>query len=185
MSKSKGNVIDPLAVTDLYGADALRMALVIGNTPGKDIIISEEKIKGYRNFANKIWNASRFILMNLEGFNGQKPQLTNHDKKLLRDFKAIEKKVSNHLNKYRFSLAGETLYHYFWHTFADKIIEEMKQRININKDVLASQYILFIILKDSLKMLHPFMPFITEAIWQQLDKYHQKKEKLLITSLWP
>ncbi|NMB92058.1 MAG: valine--tRNA ligase [Parcubacteria group bacterium] len=185
MSKSKGNAIDPLAVTDLYGADALRMALVIGNSPGQDIIISEEKIRGYRNFSNKIWNASRFVLMSLEGFNGKKPKLTSSDKKLLDDFEKIKEKITRYLDNYRFSLAGETLYHYFWHTFADKIIEEMKIRIREKNNEKAAQYILLTILSDCLKMLHPFMPFITEAIWQQFNKYHSKKEKLLMISLWP
>jgi valyl-tRNA synthetase len=184
MSKSKGNVIDPLAVTELYGTDALRMALIIGNTAGNDIIISEEKIRGYRNFANKIWNVSRFILMNLQGFDGKKPILKPHDKKILKDFKKTEKKIIYYLDHYRFSLAGETLYHYFWHTFADKIIEEMKTRIKERKEKKAAQYLLWKILVDSLKMLHPFMPFVTEAIWQKLPE-HNKKEKILIIAKWP
>jgi len=184
MSKSKGNAIDPLAVTELYGTDALRMALIIGNTAGNDIIISEEKIKGYRNFANKIWNVSRFILMNLQGFDGQKPILKPHDKKILQGFKKTEKKITHYLDQYRFSLAGETLYHYFWHTFADKIIEEMKTRIRAEKEIKASQYLLLKILVDCLKMLHPFMPFVTEAIWQKLPRY-DKKEQILMIAEWP
>jgi len=184
MSKSKGNTIDPLAVTELYGTDALRMALIIGNTAGNDIIISEEKIRGYRNFANKIWNVSRFILMNLQGFDGKKPTLKPHDKKILKDFKKTGKKITHYLDHYRFSLAGETLYHYFWHTFADKIIEETKTRIKEGKEKKAAQYILLKILMDSLKMLHPFMPFVTEAIWQKLPKQN-KKEKILMIAKWP
>ena len=184
MSKSKGNAIDPLAVTDLYGADALRMALIIGNTPGQDIVISEDKIRGYRNFSNKIWNASRFVLMSLAGFKGQKPKLTNRDQKLLNEFIKTKKKVTVYLENYRFSLAGETLYHYFWHTFADKIIEEMKTRIREKKNEQAAQYVLLTILSGCLKMLHPFMPFITEAIWQQFHQYHAAREKFLIISPW-
>ena len=184
MSKSKGNAIDPLAVTELYGTDALRMALIIGNTAGNDIIISEEKIRGYRNFANKIWNASRFILMNLQGFDGKKPTLKPHDKKILKDLEKTEKKISSYLDNYRFSLAGETLYHYFWHTFADKIIEEMKMRIKEGKETKAAQYLLIKILIDSLKILHPFMPFVTEAIWQKLPE-HSRKEKILMIAKWP
>jgi len=185
MSKSKGNAIDPLAVTGLYGTDALRMALIIGNTAGNDIIISEEKIRGYRNFANKIWNASRFILMNLQGFDGKKPILKPHDKKILKDLEKTEKKISFYLDHHRFSLAGETLYHYFWHTFADKIIEEMKTRIKEGKEKKAAQYLLWKILNDSLKMLHPFMPFVTEVIWQKLPNFSIKREKILMIAKWP
>jgi valyl-tRNA synthetase len=184
MSKSKGNAIDPLAVTELYGTDALRMALIIGNTAGNDIIISEEKIRGYRNFANKIWNASRFILMNLEDFDGKKPILKSHDKQILKNLEKKEKKIAFYLDNFRFSLAGETLYHYFWHTFADKIIEEMKVRIKDGKEKKAAQYLLWKILNDSLKMLHPFMPFVTEAIWQKLPKQN-KEEKILMITQWP
>ena len=185
MSKSKGNVIDPLAVSDIYGTDALRMALLVGNSPGRDIIISEEKIKGYRNFSNKIWNASRFVLMNLNDFNGKKPKLTKKDKKYLKDIKKIAKKVSKYLDNYHFSLAGETLYHYFWHTFADKIIEEMKARIYQNKNKKAAQYVLYNLLKDSLKMLHPFMPFVTETIWQIMPHFDKKDQKILMIEKWP
>jgi len=184
MSKSKGNVINPLAVTEIYGTDALRIALIIGNTPGNDIIISEEKIRGYRNFANKIWNASRFILMNLQDFNGKKPFLSQHDKKYLNDLQKLSKKISKYLDNYRFSLAGETLYHYFWHTLADKILEEMKQRIYNNKNKKAAQFVLYQLLKDSLKMLHPFMPFVTEAVWQELTK-EDKKDRILMITPWP
>ncbi|MDQ5882705.1 MAG: valyl-tRNA synthetase [Patescibacteria group bacterium] len=185
MSKSKGNVIDPLAVVQTYGADALRLALIIGNTPGRDLVISEEKIKGYRNFTNKIWNASRFILMNLEETSSKKPKLTRRDQKILKDFGKFKKKITAYLDNYRFSLAGEALYHYFWHTFADKIIEEMKIRIRENDHQEAALYVLETILNDCLKMLHPFMPFVTETIWQQLKERHSSKEQILMTSQWP
>lgn len=185
MSKSKGNVIDPLAVSEMYGTDALRMALLIGNSPGQDIIISEEKIRGYRNFANKIWNASRFVMMNLTDFNGKKPRLTKKDQKYLREVKKIAQRVGAYLDNYRFSLAGETLYHYFWHVFADKVIEEMKVRINNNQNKKAAQYVLYNILKDCLKMLHPFMPFVTETIWQTLPHYNKKDKQILMVEQWP
>jgi valyl-tRNA synthetase len=184
MSKSKGNVINPLAIIETYGTDALRMALIIGNTPGNDIVISEDKIRGYRNFSNKIWNASRFILSNLDDYNGEKPILNSKDKKILMNLKKIEKKVTTNLDHFKFSLAGETIYHYFWHVFADKIIEEMKNRIRNNKNKKQAQYILYIILKDCLKMLHPFMPFVTEAIWQKLPSYRNKKTDLLMINKW-
>jgi len=184
MSKSKGNVIDPLAIAKIYGTDAVRMALIIGNTAGSDIVISEEKIKGYRNFANKIWNASRFVLMNLEDFDGRKPALFAQDKKLLKNLEIIKKKMAQHLDNFHFSLAGELIYHYFWHTFADKIIEDMKNRIKDNKDKKQAQYVLYKILTDCLKMLHPFMPFVTEEIWQKIPKYQDKRTDLLIIEKW-
>ncbi|MBI2552072.1 valine--tRNA ligase [Candidatus Uhrbacteria bacterium] len=238
MSKSKGNVIDPLGVADLYGTDAVRMALVSGTAPGNDPTISEEKIKGYRNFANKIWNASRFVLMNLDPLfvipsEVEESHMMKHgkrmagqgvrsltgvrddivlsaaDKKILKELEAMAKKVTRHLDKFEFHLAGETLYHYFWHTFADKIIEQMKPRLqgetppNLpserggneslspparggvrggGSDRLTAQYILYTCLTTSLKLLHPFMPFVTEAVWQQLQ---HKKKTMLITESWP
>jgi len=184
MSKSKGNVINPLAVAEVYGTDAVRMALIIGNTAGSDVVISEEKIKGYRNFANKIWNASRFVLINLKDFDGKKPTLTSQDKKFLKDLEVIKKKVTFHLDNFQFSLAGELIYHYFWHTFADNVIEKMKNRIRDNKNKKQAQYVLYKILIDCLKMLHPFMPFVTEEIWQKIPRYNDKRAKLLIIEKW-
>lgn len=185
MSKSKGNVINPLSVIENYGTDALRMALIIGNTAGNDIVISEEKIRGYRNFTNKIWNASRFVLMNLKDFSpSKKPALTSKDKKILKDLEKTEKKITEYLEQFHFSLAGENLYHYFWHTFADKIIEQMKTRIRENKNKASAQYVLYQILSRSLVLLHPFMPFVTEAIWQKLPK-EKGKNNLLIIEKWP
>jgi len=186
ISKSKGNVVNPLAIAEKYGTDALRMALIIGNSPGKDIVISEDKIRGYRNFANKVWNVSRFALLNLKDFSGKKPsRLGKKDKKILQELKKTEKKVTKYLSNFHFSLAGETIYQYFWHTFADKIIEEMKMRIRENRDKEQAQYIVAKILVDCLKLLHPFMPFLTEAIWQKLPFPDLKKEKILMVAKWP
>ena len=182
MSKSKGNVIDPLNIASLYGTDALRMALVIGNSLGNDIIISEEKIRGYRNFSNKVYNISRFLLLNIKDFNIKKPKLTLKDKKILKEFESVRKKITNHLDNFRFSLAAETLYHYLWHSFADKIVEEMKIRLRENKDRRAAEYVLIYIFKDCLKMLHPFMPFLTEYLWQKLPF---DKNNPLIIEKWP
>jgi len=171
MSKSKGNVIDPLGVMDIYGTDALRMALVVGNTPGNDLAISEEKIKGYRNFATKIWNASRFVLMNLEDYNSKtKITLSAKDKKTIKDFEKIAKEITKEMDEFKFYVASEKIYHYFWHTFCDKIIEEQKKRLyeGSEKEKAKAQYVLLTILSRSLKLLHPFMPFITEEIYQQL-----------------
>lgn len=194
MSKSKGNVIDPLGVVDLYGADALRIALVVGNTPGNDPIIYEEKIKGYRNFATKIWHASRFVMMNLEGYpstgSGLKITLTAKDKKAIKDFQKQAKAITKEMDEFKFYSASEKIYHYFWHTFCDKIIEEQKPRLypsansgQAAKDKLASQHLLITLLLDSLKLLHPFMPFITEEIYQQLPIKNKKKS--IMIEEWP
>ena len=184
MSKSKGNVIDPLGALNEYGADALRMALIIGNTPGNDLVYSEEKVRGYRNFANKIWQASRFVLMNLDDFNTDKNiKLSAIDKKYLKEFETFKKKISKQMESFKFYMAAEGIYHYFWHIFCDKIIEEIKPQLsNENKnDRQAAQYVLYEILKGSLKILHPFMPFITEEIWQNMPL---KDKKVLIIEKW-
>ena len=191
MSKSKGNVIDPVGVADTYGMDAVRMALVVGNTAGNDIVISEDKIRGYRNFATKIWNASRFVLMNKPAQNNTKKknektlsrlELSPADKKDLAQLKRTKTQVTKHLENYEFHLAGEKLYHYFWHEFADKIIAASKPRLTgeNRKDAAAAYAKLEIILLESLKMLHPFIPFVTEEIWQNF-----KPGTLLMTEKWP
>lgn len=182
MSKSKGNVIDPLGIVDFYGTDALRMALIVGNTPGNDPVISEEKIKGYRNFATKIWNASRFVLMNLKDYKpGAKIQLSVTDKKIIKSFEKTAKEITKEMDEFKFYSASEKIYHYFWHTFCDKIIEEQKPRLSCKskKEKSASQRLLATLLLDSLKLLHPFMPFITEEIYQQLP-VKNKKECIMI-----
>jgi valyl-tRNA synthetase len=194
MSKSKGNVIDPLGIMDIYGTDALRMALTVGNTPGNDLAISEEKIKGYRNFTTKIWNASRFVLLQIDETSlraeRSNPEhrlphrllaprndgLTAKDKKYLSEFNKIEKEITKEMDNFKFYVASEKIYHYFWHTFCDKIIEDYKK-----KEV--SQYVLVTILSESLKLLHPFMPFITEEIYQQLPI--KNKQKCLMVETWP
>ncbi len=184
MSKSKGNVIDPLGIVNEYGADALRMALVVGNTPGSDLAFSEDKIRGYRNFANKIWQATRFVLMNLDDFDfNAKPKLSAADKKKLNELAKIKKDISKLMESFKFYAAGEEIYHYFWHVFCDKIIEEMKSRLKSDnkKDKQAAQFILLEILTSSLKLLHPFMPFITEEIYQNLPV---KNKKMLIIEKW-
>ncbi|MFA6354190.1 MAG: valine--tRNA ligase [Candidatus Paceibacterota bacterium] len=182
MSKSKGNVIDPLGVAETYGTDAVRMALTVGNTPGNDIVISEDKIRGYRNFATKIWNASRFVLMNRETLNPPpKIALTSKDKKNIAAVLKIKSQVGKHIEKFEFHLAAGKAYHYFWHTFADKLIEEAKPRLGgeDKKDALAAYGALEIILKESLKMLHPFMPYVTEEIYRKFEP-----KKILMVEKW-
>lgn len=180
MSKSKGNVINPLEVAEIYGTDAVRMSLIVGNAAGNDPVISEDKIRGYRNFTTKIWNASRFIL-SIEDIN-EKPKLTLKDKQNIREMKAVKKKISALIEKFDFNRAAETAYHYFWHTFADKIIEESKSRLKSDnkKDAAAAKETLLNILTESLKMLHPFMPFITEDIYQRLPTKNRRAKFIMI-----
>jgi len=187
MSKSLGNIIDPLTMTEKYGADATRMSLIIGNAPGTDTNLSEDKIKAYKHFANKIWNASRFTLTAIEDFDlKEKPELTKNDEASLAELSQIVNDVTDDLENFRLHLAGEKLYHYFWHTFADKIIEEAKPRLSGDdlKDKQSAQYTLLEILKTCLKLLHPFMPFITEEIWGMLPSAGENKN-LLIIEKWP
>ncbi|HBT74794.1 TPA: hypothetical protein DEB29_02170 [Candidatus Wolfebacteria bacterium] len=171
MSKSKGNVVNPIDIIEKFGTDALRMALVVGNTPGNDTSFSESKVKGYRNFANKIWQATRFVLMNSEGFDDtREPQLTERDKEVLKEFSDMKENITNLSDKFMIHLAAENAYHYFWHTFADVIIEENKERLKSENesDRHAAQHVLNTILRGSLKFLHPFMPFVTETVYDNL-----------------
>lgn len=184
MSKSKGNVIDPLGVIEDFGADALRMALVFGTSTGRDIIISEEKIIGQRNFANKIWNAGRFVLMNLEkNFDPKKikPKLTPEDKWILKELKSTFKKVTKALENFEFHIAAHEIYHFFWHKFCDKTIENCKKRIYQGEDKETPKWVLYVVLLNSLKLLHPFMPFVTEEIYQKLPA---REKKALIIEEW-
>lgn len=187
MSKSKGNVVSPIELTDKYGADALRIGLVIGNTPGNDISLSEDKIKGYKHFCNKMWNATRFVLTNAGDMtvDTPRPVLTPRDEEILAELDTVIKNVTTHFENYRFHLAGEELYHYFWHTFADIIIEEMKPRLSGTDKASkqAAAWILLQVLTTTTKMLHPFIPFITEELWEAFP-FHNK-ERLLIIEAWP
>jgi valyl-tRNA synthetase len=182
MSKSKGNVINPLEMVEKYGADALRMAMIFGVAPGSDIAVSDEKIKGMRNFANKLWNIARFIENNCEGKKVEdlnKNKLNETDKEFVAKVEELVKLVSSSIENYRFSLAAEGLYEFIWHELADKYIEESKERINGgDEQVLA---ILTWTLKTCVKLLHPFMPYVTEAIWQEIKK---PEDKDLMVSTW-
>jgi valyl-tRNA synthetase len=184
MSKSKGNVINPLHVAETYGTDAVRMALVVGNTPGQDIVISEDKIRGYRNFATKIWNAARFVLMAYEPeLEKIKPAFTKTDQKRLKELKTVQQKITKEIESFKFHKAGYIIYHYFWHTFADKIIEESKERLRSEnlEERATAQKLNLEVLKTCLKFLHPFMPFITEEIWGKLP---EKNKNLLLVEPW-
>lgn len=172
ISKSLGNNIDPVDMISQYGADAVRMAMIIGTSVGNDSKISMDKFKAYRNFATKIWNASRFVLMQNISLNNVK--LTKNDKKILKDFEKVKKDITKLMDDFKFYKAAEKIYHYFWHTFCDKIIEDQKKRI-YGKDKEASLYLLMTLLLGSLRLLHPFMPFITEEIYQQMPIKNKKK----------
>ncbi|MBI2054356.1 MAG: valine--tRNA ligase, partial [Candidatus Staskawiczbacteria bacterium] len=176
MSKSKGNVMDPLFMTEKYGTDALRFALVFGASPGADIHISEDKIRGMRNFATKIWNASRFVL-SFEGKAKRTAKKHKDDLWILKELKKTIKKSTGYMEKYRFDLASDEIYHFFWHKFCDKYIEISKKRRE------EAQVTLVETLNASLKLLHPFMPFVTEEIYQQMP-LKNKKECLMIEE-WP
>ncbi|OQA04806.1 MAG: Valine--tRNA ligase [bacterium ADurb.Bin400] len=203
MSKSLGNSLDPLDLIPKYGTDAVRMALVVGSTPGQDIPIGEGKIKGYRNFSNKIWNASRFTILRVsEGdlktgeIGGESVSdlaidqelLSPADQQILSRHQEVKRDVSRMLNEFRFSLAGETLYDYFWHTFADIYIEASKNQLAPDADQRIrenTKKILIKLLSETLIMLHPFMPFVTEAVWQELREIFPSLPKYLIIAKWP
>jgi valyl-tRNA synthetase len=178
-SKSLGNGIDPNEMAEKYGADALRMALVVGNTPGTDMRMSEDKIKAYKHFANKLWNIARFSLENAE----EAGEISEADRPLLEAFEALAKDVTKDLEEFRLYLAAEKLYQYAWHELADRIIEESKAVLR-GEDAAARasrRATLITILEGLLKLLHPFMPFVTEEIWSALPK----KQGFLMTASWP
>lgn len=168
MSKSKGNVINPLDLIEKYGADALRMSLMYGTPAGSKVILSDDKVRSMRNFANKIWNAARFV------------QALENDAKENKAFKTwvteVTTKTTDYLKNFKFDQASSLLYDEFWHNYCDKYIEEAKQG-KINKEEMEDALLVFI------KLLHPFMPFVTEAIYQEL--FAQNKKGLLINSSWP
>jgi valyl-tRNA synthetase len=176
MSKSKGNVIDPLEMIDKFGADAFRFTLAAFTAQGRDIRMSKERIEGYRNFANKIWNATRFALMNLEDYNGEVPDEKDYavcDRWIRHRLNEVISDVTRNLDEYRFNEAAGALYHFIWHELCDWYLELAKPVLYGKGNPLgrrAAQFTLDTVLKSTLKLLHPFMPFITEEIWQKLAK---------------
>jgi len=186
MSKSLGNIVDPLDLIGKYGADALRMGLIVGSGPGNDTKLSENNIKGYKKFANKIWNATRFVLESTKDFDYESvpEKIEPSHKKFIDEWKETLSDITKDLDNYRLYLSAEKIYHYFWHTFADIIIEECKGAVNGDDETQkkSAQYTLYYILNNSLKALHPFMPFVTEEIWSLLP---HKKEGLLMVEKWP
>ncbi len=186
MSKSLGNGIDPLEVIDQYGADALRFMLATGNSPGNDMRYSPEKVEASRNFANKIWNAARFILMNLEGHeikNELPNELTTEDKWIISSFNRVAKEITENLEKFELGIAAQKIYDFLWDIFCDWYIEIAKIRMNSDDAQTAqnAREVLVWVMTGTLKLLHPFMPFITEEIWQTLPH----EGDALIVAQWP
>lgn len=182
MSKSRPETcIDPLEVIEKYGTDAIRLSLVIGGTPGNDLNLYEEKIAGYRNFVNKIWNSARFAFMNIEDLNAEidPKTLSTADKWILAELNAIIQDVTDEIEKYQFSNAGNKIYEFLWGTFCDWYLEMSK--------VTKNDAVLIYGLKTILKLLHPFTPFVTEVLWGHLAEAgcEEAKSTMLIEAPWP
>ncbi|MBO7515040.1 MAG: class I tRNA ligase family protein, partial [Lachnospiraceae bacterium] len=187
MSKSLGNGIDPLEVIEKYGADALRMMLIMGNAPGNDMRFYWERVEAARNFANKVWNASRFIMMNIEKTGDvdhvELSELTAADRWILSKSNTLVKEVTEMLEKYELGIALQKVYDFVWEEFCDWYIEMVKPRLWNENDAThaAAIWTLKTVLIDALKMLHPFIPFVTEEIFCNL----QDKEDSIMVSDWP
>jgi len=189
MSKSSGNVIDPLDVIPVYGTDALRFTLASIAVPGRDINLSEERIEGNRNFVNKIWNASRLVMMNLEGFepmDGRQPvdlDLDLVDRWITSRLSAAIERADEGMEVFNFSVAGKALYQFFWGDFCDWYLELAKLRLykGDTSEKLAAQWVSYRVLECSLRLLHPFMPFVTEELWQRLPGHGES----LMKAEWP
>ncbi|WP_346355878.1 valine--tRNA ligase [Azotosporobacter soli] len=188
MSKSLGNGIDPLEVIEQYGADTLRFTLITGNTPGNDMRFYWERVESSRNFANKLWNASRFVQMNLEGFDADyRPDTADYtlaDRWILSRYAKTVSEVTRNLERFELGEAAKVLYEFIWNEYCDWYIELAKARLYNKEDAknrATAQYVLWSILENTLKLLHPFMPFITETIWQHLP--HEGAS--IMTAQWP
>ena len=186
MSKSLGNGIDPLEIVDQYGADALRFTLATGNAPGNDMRFYIERVEASRNFANKIWNASRFTLMNLDVTENKLPDLNDlqlEDKWILSKYNDVVKSVTENLDKFELGIALSNLYDFIWENFCDWYIELVKPRLfdKENPTGKTAQYVLTYVLSNIMKLLHAFMQFITEEIWQHLP---HEGESIMISE-WP
>ncbi len=179
MSKSLGNIIDPLTMVEKYGADAARLSLIIGASMGNDVKLSEDRVRGYKHFANKVWNVSRFVLEYPE-----MGEMNDGCKALVAEAQNVAKEVSANIDAFRLDLAADQVYHFVWDRFAAEILEESKAILKGDDKAARESRArsLHEVLIISLKLLHPFMPFVTEAIWQQLP---QKETDLLMVASWP
>jgi valyl-tRNA synthetase len=192
MSKSTGNVIDPIDIVDQHGADTLRLALAeLSTLGGQDILLTNTRIEGARNFCNKLWNAARFSITNLTGHKNLNIDLTSHnlasdDWYILTKLNQTIVSLTESLEKYKFNEAASTIYNFFWHEFCDWYLEIIKHRISEGTSCAAARAVLFHVLKQSLKLLHPFIPFITEEIWQNLrNTIDQDLDESIMISSWP
>lgn len=189
MSKSLGNIIDPLDMTAKYGTDALRFALVFNTAPGTDMALAEDKIKGMKHFGNKLWNIARFILANIDSTmtaaDSEKFQTnTDADKKILEQLHSAIEQTNTHLENFRLHEAAQALYQFVWYELADVYIEASKSQLINDETKKDTQAILLHLLKEVLKLLHPFMPFVTEVLWQELRKPKLVNEELLLITDW-
>ena len=172
MSKSLGNGVDPLEAIEKYGADALRFLLVTGNSPGNDIRYSEKRIEACSGFANKLWNASRYVHMNIDDFDvkNELPEtLTTEDKWILSTLNTVAKEVNENLDKFELGMAVQKVYEFIWDCYCDWYIELTKARLHSDtEDAQNARQVLVYVLDQILRLLHPFMPFVTEKIWQTI-----------------
>lgn len=180
ISKSLGNVLDPRDLSSKYGTDALRMALLVGNGPGNDLKLGEDKVKAYKLFANKIWNATRFVIEKTLDHE-KDSELTEEDKLIYSTWEEKKKDITSDLENYRLHLASEKIYDYFWHIFCDEIIEKLKLRILNNEEKQSAQTLLLKLLREQIIVMHPFMPFITEEIWKYIKK---NDDAILLVTSW-
>jgi valyl-tRNA synthetase len=180
MSKSIGNVLDPRDLSQKYGTDALRMALMVANGPGNDLKLGEDKVKAYKMFANKIWNAARFVLEKTADHEID-TTFTTEDQAVYDAWAEKKKDITDDLENYRLHLASEKIYNYFWKVFCDEIIETRKVRILENKDKASAETLLLTLLREQLIVIHPFMPFITEELWKYIKK---DEDNLLMVTQW-
>ena len=187
MSKSLGNGIDPLLVIDQYGADALRMFLATGNSPGNDMRYSEKRVEACRNFANKLWNASRFVHMNIDDYNVKNElpaTLETEDKWILHTLNNVAKEVNENLEKFELGIALSKIYDFIWNSYCDWYIELCKARLQSEGETAQNaRQVLIYVLDKILKLLHPFMPFITEEIWQTIP--HDTDGKTVMLEKYP
>ena len=181
MSKSKGNVIDPLTLTEKYGTDAFRIGMVVGNTPGTSLALAEDRIRSYKNFANKLWNIQRFVLENTSEYN-KSVNYSDEDQKSFDDLNIFVNEITKEMDEFKFYLVAEKIYHYTWHEFADVIIERCKKNIIENNNSDSAKKLLAEILPVLLKTLHPFMPYVTEELWSLLP---EKSGRILMVEKWP
>jgi valyl-tRNA synthetase len=185
MSKSLGNIIDPLELIEKYGADATRMSLLVGNAPGNDLKLSEDKVKGYKHFANKIWNAVKFAEM--KGVFGTEVDYNapkvDKDELILRELDETIRETTKELSTFNLHIASDRLYQFFWARFADQIIEESKTILQDGTpgEKASRLSTLKILIETQIKLLHPFMPFVTEVIWTEF----LGKENMLLVENWP